>query len=237
MGVYYPQRSRTVEGEWHTVYIETNVPYWTVKWYVDGKLKEIQTNSFGSTDSYFSYQYPWLGSSNGSNIPVKAVATTFLYEDSDEINLTVFSDNDFLWRKSIARVESISHAVGHSYIFTSGHIIEYYNDRKRPFLAFMRRKARWFRDGFARDANWPADAEFTPDTTFWGSFSMSMDTSETLEAGRDYEVEAYTNMTGEEMATVLSESARYDPEADDPLPIPTGVEDVNENEGLPVEIR
>ena len=213
------------------------MPYLTVKWYVNGSLKETQTNPFDSTDSYFSYQYPWHGSAAGSDVTIEAVAATLFDEDSDEMSIKVFDDNGFLWRKSIARVESISHAGGHNYVFTSGHTIDYYNDIKRPGPVFMRRKARWFENGISMGLNWPADKAFTPDTTFWGSVSMTLDTTEPLIKGREYEVEAYTNMTGEEQSTVRSASARYNPLAGDPLPIPTGVEGVNENEGLPDALK
>ena len=76
MGQYYPLSSDAIEGEWHTVYVSTDIPFYQVKWYVNGDLKDTSTNTSttSNTDSYFAYEYDGLGSTAGNSVTIKAVA-------------------------------------------------------------------------------------------------------------------------------------------------------------------
>ncbi|MDE0020521.1 MAG: hypothetical protein OXT69_03945 [Candidatus Poribacteria bacterium] len=76
MGQYYPLSSDAIEGEWHTVYVSTDIPFYQVKWYVNGDLKDTSTNTppTSNTDSYFAYEYEGLGSTAGNSVTIKAVA-------------------------------------------------------------------------------------------------------------------------------------------------------------------
>ena len=95
MGPYSPLSSDAIEGERHTVYVSTNMPFRRVKWYVNGDLKKTYTNTppTSNTESRFDYEYKGLGSTDGNSVTIRAVATGWIDvtgSASKEMTITVW---------------------------------------------------------------------------------------------------------------------------------------------------
>lgn len=81
-----------VEGESHSGYATTTLPFSYVDWYVNGAHHTTDyATSDTQTTSYFSHDYAGLGSEAGSEVTVRAVAThlTLSSAPSDEENVIV----------------------------------------------------------------------------------------------------------------------------------------------------
>ena len=214
--------------------VKTDVGFWYVSWYVDGKHQK--TENGPALESQFQWTFS-SGSREGKIVKVEAVAYGIntngpLPFDNDITMFTVFDDYGFVWRRMVSRVESFYNPIDHEYVFTSGHFIEYYYDG-HPRDMTLRRKAYWYEDGEEHKENWPPEDEepFFATPSFWGSAALPMDTTATLTAGKEYYVEAYTNYGGgNPPADVESDKAFYNPKAADPLPIPTGKEAESSND-------
>ncbi len=232
--------SRIVRSNSLDLSIETDVGFWYVNWYVDGKYQ--RTDSGPALRSELTWTFS-SGNRNGKVVKVEAVVYGIntngpLPSDDDEITVTVFSGYGFLWRRMVSRVESFSKHPNHEYVFTSGHIIEYYYDG-RPNDLTLRRKAGWYENGDPVDLlNFSKDKLFSAAPSFWESEPLPMDTPQILKPDKEYHVFAYTNFgEGNQAAEVESEKAFYDPDASDPLPIPTGKEEESLNPNLPDALK
>lgn len=247
MGPYYPQTTNAVEGGWHAVYLFTDRPFSRVDWYVNDQLEFTERASYDTqTDSYFSHQYE-NGSTTGAPATVTAVAYRRFHDpriwtgDSKEMTLHVYSGHGFYWRKTVARIHEIENTGGDTYRLRTVHIIEYYNDGDGQDSLPMRRKAAWLREDGGGLLEWPNDeGPFPIERRFRGSLEKQLTLDITLVANGSYAVRAYTNIFADETASRRSPKAEdvyviYDPDADDPLPIETGVEGENVNK-VPEEI-
>ena len=81
------------EGDNHSMYVNTNVNFDTVDWYVNDSF--VRTSDGPSTTSVFSHDYPALGSTTGTAVVVKAVATDAddnTYTDQATINVWTKSE-------------------------------------------------------------------------------------------------------------------------------------------------
>lgn len=80
------------EGASHTAVAITDIPYATVKWYVDGVLKETDAGSGNKRIADFTYTYS-TGSTSGREYEIEAVAfDSNSNSGSDSYDLTVWSD-------------------------------------------------------------------------------------------------------------------------------------------------
>ena len=80
-----------IAGTSHTAVATTDVPYATVKWYVDGVLKETDTGSGNKRIADFTHRFS-SGSSSGRDYEIEAVAVdSNSNSDSDSYDLTVWS--------------------------------------------------------------------------------------------------------------------------------------------------
>lgn len=80
------------EGASHTAVAITDIPYATVKWYVDGVLKETDAGSGNKRIADFTYTYS-IGSTSGRQYEIKAIAyDSESASDNDAYDLTVWSD-------------------------------------------------------------------------------------------------------------------------------------------------
>ena len=80
------------EGASHTAVAITDIPYASVKWSVDGSLKETDYGSGNKRIADFTYTYS-SGSSSGRDYEIKAVAYDSANNSgSDSYDLTVWSD-------------------------------------------------------------------------------------------------------------------------------------------------
>lgn len=84
------------EGASHTAVAITDIPYTTVKWYVDGRLRETDTGSGNKRVADFTYTFS-SGSSSGRDYEIEAVAVdSNSNSGSDSYDLTVWSDMENL---------------------------------------------------------------------------------------------------------------------------------------------
>ena len=96
-----PLGSSTVEyyrGYYHTAYVETDVPFYEVNWYVDGKYVGRSDGSNVETDAYFNY-FDLTGSFEGEIYEIKAIAWSLdddgnTDSDTDTYYLTVYNPEE-----------------------------------------------------------------------------------------------------------------------------------------------
>ncbi|MDE0020732.1 MAG: hypothetical protein OXT69_05060 [Candidatus Poribacteria bacterium] len=241
--LYVPEKC--VEDESIDISLATTVPFDWVEYVIEGAENNEVDPSNETSDMWSEIDHTFAigGDQDGSPRTVTAVATyvtpsgTVVKSRPETATVKLYDNHGFQWRRMISRVDSFYNVLDDRYIFTSGHTIEYYYDgNARDF--HLRRKARWFEDGNQHEANWPDDESFFTTPAFWESVTLPMDTPATLTRDREYYVEAYTNYgAGNAPAEVESEKAFYNPEAADPLPIPTGKEDESENPNLPDALK
>ncbi len=235
---------KCVEDESIDIGLETTVPFDWVQYTIEGTNEVDPSNETSDTWSEIDHTFAIGGDRDGSPRTVTAVATyvtpsgTVVKSSPETATVKLYDNHGFQWRRMVSRVESFYNVLDDLYIFTSGHTIEYYYDG-RPVDDRLRRKAGWYENGEAHGKlKWPPDAAFFATPAFWDSFTLPMDTPATLARGEEYHVFAYTNYgAGNAPAEVFSEKARYDPDAADPLPIPTGTEDESENPNLPDALK
>ena len=102
------------EGASHTAVAITDIPYATVKWYVDGVLKETDAGSGSKRIADFTYTFN-SGSTTGREYEIKAVAVdSNSNSGSDSYDLTVWSDMEDVASRPIRSV-SDEMEVGGSY--------------------------------------------------------------------------------------------------------------------------
>ena len=81
-----------LEGASHTAVAITDIPYASVKWYVDGSLKETDYGSGSKRIADFTYTFN-SGSTSGREYEIKAIAfDSASASGSDSYDLTVWSD-------------------------------------------------------------------------------------------------------------------------------------------------
>ena len=81
-----------IEGTSHTAVAITDIPYASVKWYVDGRLKETDYGSGSKRIADFTYTFN-SGSTTGREYEIKAIAfDSESASGSDVYDLTIWSD-------------------------------------------------------------------------------------------------------------------------------------------------
>ena len=123
---------RLVEDEYIDIFVETDVGFWYVYWYINRKFYKIDSGP-GTVSQITFYADIGDGDRNGSEYRIEAVVygintNGVLAKDSEETSVFVYGGHGYVWKEITARVDSITHIGGHSYELGTTHTVDYYND-------------------------------------------------------------------------------------------------------------
>ena len=242
--LYVPEKC--VEGESIDIGLATNVPFDWIEYTFEGDENKKTVNGDGTSDKWSETNYTFTdgGDKDGNTRTVTAVAAYIIPSSGRVVksppetqSVKLYADNGFSWTSTVARIHEIEKVEGHTYRLTTRHIMKYYNDNQDS--TSFNRSSAWFKQDGADKVEAENEKAVDIEKKFKGSVQREIENDRTLEENSSYAVQAHTSI-GAKNGPVTRRSpvdgfVRYNPDLNDPLPIETGVEKVNNN--VPIDLE